>query len=42
MCFLFRLLEAGENCPMCSNPVKVDYLQIVEDPKPFLFTEGDK
>lgn len=32
-----RLLESGENCPMCSNPVKVNYLQIVKDPKPFLF-----
>lgn len=32
-----RLLESGENCPMCSNPVKVDYLQMVKDPKSFLF-----
>lgn len=36
---LFRLLESGENCPMCSNPIKVDYLQMVEDPKSFLFTD---
>lgn len=34
------LLKSGENCPMCSNPVKVDDLQIIDDPKPLLFKEG--
>jgi len=37
--FMYRLLEFGENCPMCSNPVNIDYLQIVENPKVFLFPE---
>ncbi|XP_050433820.1 WD repeat-containing protein 19 [Adelges cooleyi] len=37
-----RLLESGENCPMCSNPVKVNYLQTIEDPRSLLFADDNE